>query len=226
MRVAERQRGSDPWRRLCLSRDARRTLCRGVCGSIERPGRRWDRLSRFDQPAPVLGGDRTSGSATESRVGQGRPVGSPPPGPGPCLQPRLRLASRVPNHRAPGLVLGVLQPGPWWRGSPSPGPRRDLVRGQGGSPGPRNPGFSCSAPPTPMPPTTVGAGPRSTAAPTDPPTGSPSSGPMPGSPRMASTCSPSKASLRRTWISGAFPTLCRRPSGGAESSCPPIPSFR
>ena len=33
-------------------------------------------------------------------------------GPGQCLQPRLRLASRVPNHRAPGLVLGLLQPDP------------------------------------------------------------------------------------------------------------------
>ena len=88
------------------------------------------------------------------------------------------------------------------------------------------PGFSCSAPPTPTPPTTVGAGTRSIAAPTDPPTGSPSTGPMRGSPRMASTCSPSKAGLRRTWMSGVFPSLCRRLSGGSESSCPPIPSFR
>ena len=153
-------------------------------------------------------------------------TGACPPVPGQCLQPRLRMAPRVPNQRAPGLVLGELQPDPSWRGSPSPGARRDLLRGQSRSPGGGVQDPPAAHPPTPMPPTTVGAGTPSTAAPTDPPTGSPSTGPMQGSTRTASTSSPSKAGLRGIWMSGASPTLCGRPSRESESRLPPIPSFR
>ena len=217
VRFAERERGRDPWRPFCLSR-ALPALCRGVCGSIERPA--GDGIGFH--VSTNLPGTRRRSHVWERNGRSCGPVTA-------CWEPATRsrpmppatAAVGLPHSESPYPWIGprILQPGPSWEREPI---ARSAARSRSWSGRPGRAGVRILLLRT----TNTDAAYNSWggytlySGPDGPAHRVSFDRPMPGSPRMASTCSPSKAGLRRTWMSGVFPSLCRRLSGGRNRAVP------
>ena len=187
--------------RFVVSRALRGALCGGIFQSIERPGGRSNRLSRFDQSAPVRRRDRPCWERERKVVwAKDNLVGARHPVPTNASSHGCGWPAAFRPHRAPWIGPRVTTASSFAdTEAGKPGLGRDLFRCPSGTAGSTFQDSFAAHHQHRRPPTTVGAGTRSIVAPMDLPAGSPLTGPMPGSTKMAPTCLRCRRpSLRRT----------------------------